>query len=72
MNAFERIRVQIALGIVSVVLMVPLSVWLMSRGLGIVAVPLSATLLTLLPMVVCNLHAIHLVRGIRPLQVSHP
>lgn len=71
MNAFERIRAQIALGLFSIVLMVPLSIWLLSRGLGIIAVPLSATLLTLLPMFVCNFHAIHLVRGMRPIQASN-
>lgn len=65
MNAFEQIRVQILLAVVSILLMLPLSSALIAQNMGIKAVPLAASMLTLLPMVVCNLYAVRLVRGIR-------
>ena len=65
MNAFERVRAQIALAVVSIVLLVPVSSWLMNRGAGIMAVPLTSGALTLLSVVLCNLYAIRLVRSVR-------
>ena len=65
MNAFEKISVQIALGAISILLMIPLSSAFMAAGVGIASVPLAAMLLTLLPMVVCNLYAVRLVRSVR-------
>lgn len=72
MNAFERIRLQIAMAGVSILLMMPLTSWLMRGGMGIASVPMAATLLTLLPMIICNLYAIRLVRSIPSLQIQHP
>ncbi len=69
MNAFEQIRIQVLLGCVSLVLMIPLSLLLIHEGLGIAAVPLAAMTLTLLPAVACNRYAIQLVRPLtRPLE----
>ncbi|WP_335338582.1 lipopolysaccharide biosynthesis protein [Paucibacter sp. KCTC 42545] len=63
MNAFEKIRLQILLGIASIALMVPLSVLLIGQGLGIASVPFSALLLTLLPMIICNFAAVKLIKN---------
>lgn len=71
MNAFEHIRLQIVLAVFSIVLMVPLASIFMERGVGIVSVPLAAMLLTLLPMIVCNLYARRLVRDVRQPEVGH-
>jgi O-antigen/teichoic acid export membrane protein len=65
MNAFEQIRLQILLAIVSITMMIPLTTFFLSRGWGIVSVPLAAMMLTLLPMLVCNLSAVWLIRGVR-------
>lgn len=66
MNAFERLRLQVALAFCSIGLMVPLSQWLFDRGHGIAAVPVAACLLTLLPMVACNVQAVRLIASVRP------
>jgi O-antigen/teichoic acid export membrane protein len=66
MNAFEQVRLQTVLAVASIFLMVPLASVFMDRGLGIASVPLAAMLLTLLPMIVCNLYAVRLVRSVRP------
>ena len=66
MNAFEQVRLQTVLAVASIFLMIPLSSVFMDRGLGIASVPLAAMLLTLLPMIVCNLYAVRLVRSVRP------
>lgn len=71
MNAFERIRLQIGLAIVSIGLMIPTTSMLVKAGLGIASVPLAATLLTLLPMVICNFYAVRLVRSATSTRVSH-
>lgn len=71
MNAFERVRVQIGLAIVSISLMMPATSLLVNSGLGIASVPLAATLLTLLPMIVCNIYAIRLVRNASSSRGSH-
>lgn len=64
MNAFEKIRPQIILAFFSIALMIPLSYFFISKDLGIISVPLAATLLTLIPMIVCNIYAIRLVRSV--------
>lgn len=64
MNAFEQIRVQILLGAISIVFMVPLSVYLMNIDAGIVSVPMAAMVLTALPMIACNIRALRLVRNV--------
>lgn len=71
MNAFEQVRLQIILGVVSIILMVPLATTFMSQGLGIASVPLAAMLLTVLPMICCNVYAVRLVRGVcKPERIS--
>lgn len=65
MNAFEQIRLQIAMAVLAIALMVPLTHLFMDMGLSIAAVPLAAMLLTTLPMFVCNLYAVRLVRSVR-------
>jgi O-antigen/teichoic acid export membrane protein len=65
LNAFEQIRLQIILGIVAIVVMVPLATALFDWGVGIASVPLAALLLTFLPMIVCNVYAVRLIRGVR-------
>lgn len=72
MNAFEKIRAQILLAFISIALMIPLSNTFMDKGLGIIAVPLAATLLTLLPMIVCNFYAARLVRGVHRTEATRP
>ena len=69
MNAFEQIRLQIYLAVVAIVLMVPLTYIFMSCGLGIASVPLAAMLLTFLPMVVCNVYAVRLIRRVQSSKV---
>jgi O-antigen/teichoic acid export membrane protein len=64
MNAFEKIRPQIILAFFSIALMIPLAYFFISKDLGIISVPLAATLLTLLPMIACNIYAIRLVRSV--------
>ena len=64
MNAFERIRLQVMLAGVSIVLMIPLSLLLMRLGAGIAAVPLAAAALTLLPALACNGIAVSLIRSV--------
>lgn len=66
MNAFEQIRIQVLLGCVSIVLMIPLSIALIQQGLGIAAVPLAAMALTVLPAIVCNRNALRLVGSMKP------
>lgn len=65
MNAFEKLRLQIAMAMVSVSLMVPLTSLFMQRNMGIMSVPLAAMLLTILPMLICNLYAIKLIRNVK-------
>jgi hypothetical protein len=57
LNAFERIRMQILLAFVSIGLMVPLVHFFIEAGQGITAVPISAAILTVLPMLLCNFQA---------------
>ena len=64
MNAFEKIRLQILLGVFSIVFMVPLSTYLMGLGIGITSIPVAAMLLTALPMIVCNIAALRLIRSV--------
>ncbi|MEJ7138199.1 lipopolysaccharide biosynthesis protein [Amphibiibacter pelophylacis] len=65
MNSFEKIRLQILLGVASIVCMIPLSTYFMNLGVGIASVPLAALLLTISPMVICNICALHLIRGMK-------
>ena len=69
MNAFEQIRLQIYLAVVAIVLMVPLTYIFMDHGFGIASVPMAAMLLTFLPMIICNVYAVRLIRGVRRLKV---
>lgn len=64
MNAFEQIRVQILLGAISIVFMVPLSIYFMNTGVGIASVPIAAMALTALPMIACNFYALRLIRNV--------
>lgn len=64
MNAFEQIRLQIMLAVISIILMVPLSTYFMGLGIGIASVPIAAMLLTALPMIVCNIAALRLIRSV--------
>lgn len=66
MNAFEQIRIQVLLGCVSIVLMIPLSLLLINQGLGIAGVPLAALTLTVLPAIVCNRAALRLIASLAP------
>ncbi len=70
MNAFERIRLQIFLAVVATLLMVPLTSLLMAQGLGIASVPIAATLLTFVPMIVCSICAVQLIRGVGKIEGS--
>ena len=65
MNAFEKVRLQIFLGVGSIVLMVPLTNHFLNSGIGITAVPLAAFVLTALPMITCNIYALHLIRDFK-------
>lgn len=62
LNAFEQVKIQVVLALVSIVVMYPLSRVLLSAGLGIAAVPLAAAALTILPLLVCNMQAYRLLR----------
>jgi O-antigen/teichoic acid export membrane protein len=64
MNAFEQVRLQIVLGVVSIVLMVPVASIFLNEGMGIVSVPLSAMLITVMPMILCNVHTVRLIRSV--------
>ena len=68
MNAFEQIKEQMILACVSVVLMLPLSRFLIHHGLGIAAIPVAASLLTLLPMIVCHVKAQSLISPLTALK----
>lgn len=70
MNAFEKIRLQILFGLISIVLMMPLSTYFISLGVGIAAVPLAAMLLTALPMIFCNIFALRLIHDLNNVEVS--
>lgn len=61
MNAFEQIRLQVVLSWVSIAAMLPLAHLLLAAGHGIRAVPLAASALTLLPLVLCNAKALALI-----------
>lgn len=63
MNAFEKLREQMAMAFFSVILMLPITNLLMNEGFGIAAVPVAAAMLTILPMVVCNLKALRLINS---------
>lgn len=71
MNAFEKIRLQIAMAIVSISLMVPLTSLFVHKSMGISSVPLAAMLLTMLPMLICNLYAIKLIRDVKSSGLFH-
>jgi O-antigen/teichoic acid export membrane protein len=66
MNAFEQIRTQVVLAGLSILFMIPLSTLLIHLGLGIAAVPVAASALTLLPAIFCNHRARQLVRSTQP------
>lgn len=70
LNAFEKIRIQILLGVISIVFMVPLSTYFINQGLGISAVPLAAMMLTALPMIACNIFAMRLIHDVKKVEVS--
>lgn len=65
MNAFEKLRLQIAMAIVSISLMVPLTSLFMHKSMGILSVPVAAMLLTMLPMLICNVYATKLIRDVK-------
>lgn len=62
LNAFEKLNIQLILSVIATLCMVPLTIIFVEVGYGIVAVPFSALLLTLLPMFYCNVHAYLLIR----------
>jgi O-antigen/teichoic acid export membrane protein len=53
LNAFEKLRGQIVLGIFSALLMIPMAKFLFNMNLGITAIPLSSTILTIPAVIYC-------------------
>lgn len=65
MNAFEQIRIQIYLGIASILLMIPLVNYFIKINFGITSVPVAAMILTFISMIICNVYASRLIHDIR-------
>ncbi len=62
LNVYERINVQLVIAICSTLFMLPLTLFLINSGYGIVSIPLAASLLTLTPAIYCNLHAFKILK----------
>jgi O-antigen/teichoic acid export membrane protein len=64
MNAFEKVGLQIWIAVISALVLFPLSTFFFIANLGIASVPLALMILTLLPVVLFNLNAVRLLRGV--------
>lgn len=62
LNAFEKINYQLILSILSTILMIPLSWYFIENGHRITSIPLAAGILTLIPAIYCNTHAVILIK----------
>lgn len=62
LNAFEKINYQLILSLCTTICMIPLSLYLINSDYGIASIPLSAGILTLIPMLYCNTHAYYLIK----------
>nr|WP_264081278.1 oligosaccharide flippase family protein [Pectobacterium versatile] len=62
LNAFEDVRIQTYLSVISIIVMYPLCELFIGLGMGIVSIPFSAMLITLFPMCYCNLRAVFVIK----------
>lgn len=62
LNVFEKINIQLIFSILSTVLMLPFTIYLVDIGYSIEAVPLASAVLTFSSMIYCNFHAYTLIR----------
>lgn len=63
LNAFEDIRIQTYLSVISIIIMYPLCKFFIALGMGMVSIPFSAMLITLIPMIYCNFKAIYVIKN---------
>lgn len=63
LNANEKIKYQLIISVFSSSLMIPGTILLFNSGYGLVAVPITASLLTLIPMFYTNIHAVKIIFG---------
>ncbi len=61
LNAYEKMNGQIILSVISTAFMVPLSLFLITKGCGLSSVPIAAGLLTIIPAIYCNIYAYKLI-----------
>jgi len=62
LNAYEQINIQLVIAVFSTILMLPLTILFINDGYGIVAIPISASILTIIPAIYCNLHAFKIIK----------
>lgn len=58
LNAIEKVTGQLIISVISSVFLIPVFFMFLKYGYGVVSVPMSAALLSLIAMVYCNLHAV--------------